>query len=515
MLKQLFLIIFLLLSVNLAFGQDSLQKNNGYVKFKHDNGVIASEGTMRDGLPDGYWKSYNKKGILISQGNRKDFLLDSTWNFYNDEGKLSMTVNYKNNKKNGLKISFLSDSKIEEEYKDNVKINFEKQFDLNGKLIKITPFQNGLEEGISKDFNTEGVIILLTYYQKGYVTKREFINRVDGSGKKQGLWKTFNKSDILIVEATYLNGKKHGFYKEYDENGNLVKIEKYENDQLIVNAVETRKLEMRIDYHSNGNPKVIGTYYNGVAEGVRREFNEKGQVIQSYIMQSGYITGKGVMDNNGLKQGAWEEYYDERYAKPNEKLIRAKGKYKNSKPVGEWSYFFVNGKVEIEGSFNESGKKEGTWTWYYPKGNILIQDNYVDGQKEGLYIEYDENKKVIVKGNYLEDKEEGQWSRANNDFIEEGKYTDGKREGAWKGYYKNGKPTYECNYADNNYDGKYICYWENGRIKEQGIYQLGLRNGTWRKFDQMGNLFLIVTYKNGIEIRYEGVKIEPTLEEGE
>lgn len=513
MFKQIFFSFLFLIISFFVLGQDSLTSKNGFVKLKHENGIVASEGTMRDGLPDGYWKSYNKKGILISQGNRKNFLLDSLWSFYNDEGKLSMTINYTANKKNGLKITYLPDLKIEEEYSNNVKINFEKHFDSKDKLIKIIPFQNGLEEGVAKEFNNEGIIILLTYYQKGYVMKREFINRVDGSGKKQGLWKIFNNNDILKIEAFYVNGKRHGFYKEYDDNGNLLKIEKYENDQLIVNALETRKLEMRIDYYQNGNPKVIGTYYNGVAEGVRREYNDKGQVVQSYIMQSGYITGKGVMDNNGLKQGAWEEYYDERYAKPNEKILRAKGKYKNSKPVGEWSYFFVNGKTEIEGSYNEGGKKEGLWTWYYPNGNILIQDNYVDGLKEGSYIEYDENKNVIVKGNYLEDKEDGFWFRANKDFIEEGKYVEGKREGAWKGFYKNGKPTYECNYVDNNYDGKFILYWENGRIKEQGNYQLGLRNGTWRKFDQLGNLFLIVTYKNGIEIRYEGVKIEPTLEE--
>lgn len=515
MLKKYFFLFFLVLISFLSYSQDSLISKNGYVILKHDNGKIASEGTMREGLPDGYWKSYNNKGFLISEGNRKEFLLDSLWKFYNEDGKLSMTVNYKNGKKNGIKTTYLADSKIEEEYKDNIKINVEKHYDLNAKLIRSIPFENGLEEGIAKEFNSEGIIILLTHYQKGYVIRREFINRVDGSGKKQGLWKTFNDNDQLKIEANYVNDKKHGFYKLFDDNGNLIKIEKYENDQLIADAVETRKLEMRIDYHQNGNPKVIGTYYNGVAEGVRREYNEKGQVIQSYIMKSGFIMGKGVMDNNGLKQGDWEEYYDERYAKPNEKILRAKGKYKNSKPVGEWNYFFVNGKIEIEGEYNENGKKEGLWTWYYPNGNILIQDNYVDGKKEGLYTEYDENKKVIVKGNYLADNEDGPWYRVNKDFIEEGKYVDGKREGAWKGYYINGKPTYECNYVDNNYDGKYVSYWENGRIKEQGNYQLGLRNGSWRKFDDMGNLFLIVTYKNGIEIRYEGVKIEPTLEEGE
>jgi antitoxin component YwqK of YwqJK toxin-antitoxin module len=470
---------------------------------------------MRDGLPDGYWKSYNKKGILASEGNRKDFLLDSLWKFYNDDGKLFMTVNFKQGKKEGLKITYQPNEKIEETYKNNIKIDYEKHYSNSGKLLKIIPFANGLEEGTAKEYDELGTLILITEYQKGYVLKRDFINRTDANGQKQGNWKSFYDNDIEKWEGTYLNNKRNGFFKEFDVNGNLLKIEKYENDVLIVDAVETRKLDMRIDYHKNGNPKIIGTYYNGVAEGVRREYNEKGQVIQSYLMKSGIVVGKGVMDDGGLKQGTWEEFYDETYAKASEHVIKAKGKYKNSKPVGEWSYFYPDGKIEIEGSYSENGKKDGLWTWYFPNGNILIQENYADGNHEGLYTEYDEKKNIIIKGKYVDDNEDGKWFITNKDFVEEGKFVEGKREGFWKGYYKNQNVCYECSYNNNNYDGRYIRYSENGRIKEQGTYILGLRNGSWRSFDEQGNLYLIVTYKMGVEIRFEGVKIEPSLDDKE
>lgn len=514
-MKRYIITLLFIITLSLSiFGQDSISKN-GYVVLKHDNGKIASEGIMKDGLPDGYWKSYNKKGILISEGNRASFMLDSLWKFYNEDGLLLMTVNYTLGKKNGKKNTFLQNEVIEETYKNNLKVGFEKHFDKNKKLIKVIPFLDGLEDGIAKEYNELGNIILLTEYKKGYVIKREFINRLDGSGLKQGLWKSFYDNDIQKFEGYYLNNKKNGFFKEFDINGNLTKIEKYENDQLIIDALETRKLEMRVDYFKNGKQRIIGTYYNGVAEGVRREYNEKGQVIQSYLMKSGFVVGKGIMDDNGLKQGAWEEYYDENYSTSSAKILRAKGNYKNSKPVGVWNFFFLNGKIEIEGSYNENGKKEGLWSWYYPNGNMLVQENYLDGKREGLYTEYDDKKNVIVKGNFIEDKEDGKWYRANNDYIEEGKYTEGQREGSWKGFYKNGNVCYECNYNDNNFDGKYLRFWENGRIREQGTYILGLKNGSWKSFDALGNLFLIVTYKKGVEIRFEGVKIEPTLDENE
>lgn len=513
-MKKIFFFVLLMQWVFFSFAQDTIP-TNGYVTLRHDNGKIASEGTMRDGLPDGYWKSYNKKGILISEGNRKDFLLDSVWNFYNEEGKLTMSVNFSQGKKEGKKMTFLPEEKIEEFYKTDKKVGKEKHFDNQGRLVKEIPFENGLEEGVAKEYNENGIIILLTEYKAGYIVRREFLNRVDGSGKKQGIWKTFFANDQVKEEGTYVNDRKHGFFKEFNEDGNLLKIEKYENGQLIVDAVETRKLEMRVDYWPNGNPKIIGTYFNGVAEGIRREYNSKGQVIQSYILKSGSILGKGVVDEGGTKQGYWEEYYDEHYAKPDEKLLRAKGKYVNSKPVGEWVYYLPNGKVEIEGSYNDKGKKIGLWTWYYPNGNILIEENYEDGLHEGLYTEYDENKNVIVKGIFAEDKEEGKWYRANKDFVEEGKYVDGKREGLWKGYYKNGNVCYEASFNNDNYDGKYTRYWENGKLKEQGRYVLGLKNGSWKSYNKQAELFLVVTYKKGVEIRFEGVKIEPTLDESE
>lgn len=504
-------LIFLIFSY--VFSQDSII-TNGYMILKHANGKIASEGTIKDGLPDGYWKSYNNKGFLISEGNRVDFQLDGLWKFYSDSLKLSMSVNFKQGKKDGLKISYFLDEIIEELFKDDIKVGIQKHFSIsNHKLIKTIPYENGLEEGIAKEYNSDGTIILLTEYRKGYVVRREFINRVDAIGKKQGTWKYFYDNDLLKTECSYVNDRKHGFLKEYDIQGNLLKIEKYENDQLIIDALETRKLEMRIDYYSNGTPKIIGTYYNGIAEGVRREYNEKGKVVQSYVMKSGFIVAKGVMDDAGLKQGKWEEYYDERYAKPNEKLIRAKGTYKNSKQIGEWIYYLPNGNIEIEGGFNDNGKKEGLWTWYYTNGSVLITENFVDGNKEGLYTEYDENKKVIISGNFIDDKEDGKWIRTNKDFVEQGKYTEGKREGFWKGFYTNGKTCYECYFNNDNFDNKYSRYWENGSIKEQGNYVLGLKHGTWKQFDEQGSIYLVITYKKGVEIRFEGVKIEPMLDD--
>ena len=76
---------------------------NGYNKFYYDNGVVSSEGVLRDGKPDGYWKTYSTKGVIKSEGNRKSFQLDSIWKFYKEFGVLAFEFNYINGKKNGSK----------------------------------------------------------------------------------------------------------------------------------------------------------------------------------------------------------------------------------------------------------------------------------------------------------------------------------------------------------------------------------------------------------------------------
>ena len=99
-----------------------------------------------------------------------------------------------------------------------------------------------MEEGIAKEYDSEGTIISILQYKRGYILRREHINRKDQSGFKQGLWKIFYANDILKEEGFYLNDKKDGFFKYYDEEGNLISLEKYNNGEIVEGVEETRVL---------------------------------------------------------------------------------------------------------------------------------------------------------------------------------------------------------------------------------------------------------------------------------
>ena len=63
------------------------------------------------------------------------------------------------------------------------------------------------------------------------------------------------------------------------------------------------------------------------------------------------VKGKGYVDDNGLKQGEWEGYYD------NGEL-ESKGNYKDGKRDGYWEDYWDNGQLESKGNFVDN-KKDG------------------------------------------------------------------------------------------------------------------------------------------------------------
>ena len=123
-------------------------------------------------------------------------------------------------------------------------------------------------------------------------------------------------------------------------------------------------------------------------------------------------------------------------------------------------------------------------------------------------MEYDDTGKVITEGDFLDGEKEGEWTVAINDFSAKGKYTAGLRDGKWKYYYDDGTLMFDGNYIQGSPDGKHMYYYPSGQLKEEQYYISGIPVKNWKKYDEMGNLIVTITYENGKEYRINGVKIE-------
>ncbi|GAB6155380.1 hypothetical protein JCM17380_41310 [Desulfosporosinus burensis] len=62
------------------------------------------------------------------------------------------------------------------------------------------------------------------------------------------------------------------------------------------------------------------------------------------------------------------------------------------------TYFFKNGKVKAEGTF-ENELMIGEWKFYRETGQLWQVGNFENGKKNGIWIRYDKNNQLEYKKN--------------------------------------------------------------------------------------------------------------------
>lgn len=102
----------------------------------------------------------------------------------------------------------------ETNYQNNIENGTWKTWYENGKLKEEINYKDGQLNGIFKSWSEDGVILGECNYQLGIQNGRCYEKY------------TINPK-AFIYDGRYNNGKKVGEWKEWDEEGNLINIEKY------------------------------------------------------------------------------------------------------------------------------------------------------------------------------------------------------------------------------------------------------------------------------------------------
>ncbi len=492
------------------------ETKDGYNQLRYPNGRISSEGTIKDGKPDGYWKNYYENGRLKSEGNRKNFKLDSLWKFYTEKGLLYLIYTYKEGKKTGYKYTYkpqLKDSSkgwiaSKENYSGDTLQGNAYYYD-KGKLHQITFFKDGLAEGKSLQFNKDSLITSIIIYKGGFIKKVTKINQVNTEGNKEGLWQTFyaehkdsnkkaGQSELQVKwEGTYVDGKREGYFKTYNEKGDLLTVEKYINDVLQQDAPELAKLDIKTVYYSNGVVQSSGPYKGTTPFGIHKTYDENGKIQKADIYDSGRVVASGPMNIGDQQEGDWKEYYENGDAK-------SEGKYDNGVKIGEWKYLFRDGKKFEVGKYDGKGKQTGKWDWYFDDGKLRRESNFIKGMEDGDFIEYNDSGTVITQGQYVDGLKEGKWIYQLGNFKSVGKYNGDLEDSVWTEYYNdNGKVRFTGKYSQGRPDGEHIWYYPDGKVEVDGKYSLGLMEDKWKYYSEDGALFLTITYRDDIELKYD------------
>lgn len=478
------------------------QVPNGHNEFRYPSGVISSEGPMKNGRPEGYWKTYYENGILKTEGNRVNHLLDSLWKFYDKDGVLSTCINYKEGQKNGFKKTFNKDSVVvKEEHFRLDTITFIKRYFHSGNIKSVLPFFDGEKHGYSFEFDTTGLEQVWWKYKNGKGEK-QIINRLNPQGQKTGKWTEFSNG-VLRKEVTFSHGFKNGFERVYDYKGNLISVNKYSNGQLLKDVKELQKIQVKKVLGTNGLITKSGGFNSkGEPHGIHREYDNSGEVSGSKVFNNGVLTGVGIVEKNGNKNGKWILYYDS-----GKKL--AEGNYKNGKKVGTWIYFHENGLKESEGIYSDNGKQDGLWKEYFSNGNLLEEVNFYEGLYDGEFKAYNDSGKIIVQGNFKEDYEDGSWLYKNGHYSEYGNYIDGQKTGEWKSFYKEEQIIFKGSYQNGLPEGKHMYWYPSGGVRNFGEFRTGRKSGKWIYYSEGGKVLMITEYSDGLERNYNGYTIDP------
>lgn len=508
---------------------------NGYNKFYHENGKISSEGRMKDGKPEGYWINYYKNGNKKIEGNRKNFLLDSTWKFYDEKGRLNKSIEYSEGKKNGPMRIYDTTGKMssEELYKNDLKHGNARVFYPNGRTKSLTPYINGKQEGKAYEYSPDSLIVSISSFKEGILQGFERINQRDEQQRKQGIWKEFDQNMVLRKEQKFNDDSLDGYYKEYDSKGNLLQTRKYNNGKQILNAPEIANVEVYRELFEDGTLKYEGVYSDGLPIGTHYKYIRKRICDSTLYLKDdsnmvygrrlvckntpvpdsaieyfdGVVVAFGAVDSLRNRIGIWQEFH-------HTGEFKGKGLYKDGQRTGEWQFYYASGKLEQKGKYDKKGRMQGAWTRYYENGQIWVEEAYINGKREGEYKEFTEDGKLLLNGEYMDDKREGIWKYETNEYFEIGKYSADEPDSVWRAYYMPGKiKRFEGAFLAGEAEGLHLGYHPNGKKMYTGKYIAGMKDADWKFYDDNEYNFLTISYKNDIEIKWQGEKIKPTYEE--
>jgi antitoxin component YwqK of YwqJK toxin-antitoxin module/tetratricopeptide (TPR) repeat protein len=241
---------------------------------------------------------------------------------------------------------------------------------------------------------------------------------------------------------------------------------------------------------------------------------------QITFYKSGSLTGKGLANASGEREGEWTNYH------PNG-IVSSRETYRNGKPTGTGYAYRENGTPEKEYRYGLDGKvvEERDYTYngllesateqhdgyaeytaYLPDGSVEYKARLVKGKIQDPVV------RVMREGNILATEihfANGERDGVTKSYYDNGKLSDettyrsGKREGRSVSYHANGQVHYILNYRDDKLDGPYQEFDENGKLTERGEYHKGRKTGQEESFTPDGRIYGTITYRKDRPVAYQ------------
>lgn len=197
--------------------------------------------------------------------------------------------------------------------------------------------------------------------------------------------------------------------------------------------------------------------------------------------------------------------------------VSSRGVLLKGVPSGYWVSFHEDGIRKSEGNWTK-GRLDGEWVFYDRKGRLETTLSYREGLKEGEEQRWDSLGIRIRTLPWVKDTLDG-WERvfdAQGVEVQRTPWKAGRKEGVALEFAVEdggqGRIIRRMGYRDdllrwveeiNRFDdqsrktGKWMEFWPNGGIREEGLFERGLKEGVFKYFNRNGDLEGTETYHRG------------------
>jgi antitoxin component YwqK of YwqJK toxin-antitoxin module/Tfp pilus assembly protein PilF len=247
-------------------------------------------------------------------------------------------------------------------------------------------------------------------------------------------------------------------------------------------------------------------YFNEIRATRMLAYNKRAEQRIRYLYSDGELQGKGELMGDGKNfQGSWTFYY------PTGN-IKTSGQYNESGKEGIWTYYGFSGNLKAREIYR-NGKLEGKQQYFSEQGLLTNDEQYLNGQETGLESAYWINGQLFSTTHYKSGKKEGEYKEysSGGQLIAVSQFVNNVLSGSFVTYYNSGQSKESGNYLNGLLDGPYKNFHENGQLSSEGVFKNGMNEGEWKTYYDNGKIKSRVLYVN---TKPEGIQ-EEYYEDGE
>jgi antitoxin component YwqK of YwqJK toxin-antitoxin module len=203
-------------------------------------------------------------------------------------------------------------------------------------------------------------------------------------------------------------------------------------------------------------------------------------------------------DSKGKKQGFWQKQ-DSIGHKVYE------GRFKDGLPMGEFRYYYPDGKLKTVSQVSRSGKIAMTVS-YFANGKKMAAGRYLNEKKDSTWQFFsEEDGGMVAEENYKRGMRSGvsQYYRNDGKVSEVITWIAGVRYGPWEQYYSDGKIRLRGAYLNDEKNGPFNTFYNSGQPMMSGAYVAGHMDGNWIYYDEKGKVTKKEYYSKGALVKNE------------